>query len=212
MQKHPFSFSVVATLAVGVVVSPLASYALLGSVTAQHQVNPFAVQAQVRRGAMGDRDALRQQQRAHKLAIDDCLNQRRVTGEEVPCADVNDASSYEDFTRALQGNVDQVVPTSSIRRRIEALAPRDRALVEQAAANGECSLRLVGQGLYRYCELLRIELGQDATVFGGFQNDRAAQSVREGQSRTSILRARIQQVQDAMHGSAPEGRGDYRLR
>jgi hypothetical protein len=211
MKQHSTSFGIIAALAVGAVLSPMASYTLLGSV-GDYQENPFAAHADAKRSALRMRGRMQLQQRAFKESMDACAEERRVTGEDIKCADVNDTTSYQDEIRALRdGSVSGSAPRTATSK-LDDLSVRERAIVEQSAQSGSCSLRLAGQGLYRLCEELRRELGQDAQVFGGFMNDRAARGLREAAAHSATLRARIQQVQDAFHGSAPEGRGDYRLR
>lgn len=212
MKQRSLSVGLVSALTAGVVLSPFASAALLGSMIEAPQ-DPFAVQAAVREKAAGDQGALRLQRRAHRRATDDCLERRRVSGEDLPCADINDKSTYEGFLNGLLGGATaNTTATDTIRQELQALPLRDRLLVQQHASNGDCSLRLAGRGLYRLCEELRVQLGQEGRIFGGFPNDRAARAIREGVRRTSVLRDRIDQVKEVMHGSAPRGTGDYRAR
>jgi len=207
-QRRSFPLALLSGLVLVTVASPLASYAILGSVRS-YETEPFAAQAQARKTALQNRSAALQQRLGFERALDDCLEKRR-TDSTLECPDINDIDSYRAFIRT-EADVSQSghAAAPSTESKLAALTTRDRALVEQSAQSGVCSTTLAGKGLYALCVELLEEQGGSA--IRGFLNDRAARGLKRAAVQPNTLRDRIRQAQDAL-GSLFKGSGHYQAR
>ncbi len=210
-----FSLVALTTVAVAAVLSPLASSAWLGSVRSVTD-SPAELQTVSKQRAIELRRSVHLRQRAHKDAVDACVDERARTGEDITCPDINDPSTYRNSLRALTSDTTATRSRApSLASKLNALTARDRAIVEQAAARGDCTLGLAGRGLYRLCQqMVREQGGVDTAAAAGFLNDRAARALQEASARSQSLRARIEQTRGVLeHSAAPEqSSGHYRAR
>ena len=205
-KRRCFSFVLLSGLVLVTAGSSLASYAILGSVRS-YETEPFAAQARVKQQALDQRSAILQQRLGFQRALEDCIT-RRMTDPTVVCPDINDIDSYREFIRTDADVSQSVHPAApSLESKLSELTVRDRALVEQYAQRGFCSVTLAGKGLYTLClELLEAQSGAASDV-RGFLNERAARGLQRATVQPNALRDRIRQAQEAL-GHIFQGDGE----
>ncbi|MFA6259046.1 MAG: hypothetical protein WCX29_00355 [Candidatus Peribacteraceae bacterium] len=186
MQKTNISRTVVVIVGLLLFGLPVASVALLGSVQ-DLSFGAFSVQGEARVRAQTQRSVVRNQRRAYERALDDCRQERKRTGEDIPCPEINDLESYRAF---IDDPLHGAAPLAAVPDAYSELDPREQAILEQYIALGRCPASLAVRGLYVRC----MEALASAETPHGFLNDRMVRNMNAAMQYSNTLRMRLEQL------------------